>query len=589
METPIAWFSDQLRSALGLLHNPSELQAFIFYCVLAPSLIVAALRFWHYRQVLRDSEGVAEVRVLLEKHGEWREGYFLRLRRGLAWVDDRLGERTLSGCSYDFSLRMVFVYPIVSLLFVWAITGKNTYGISGLLPEDADAWPRAMAIGSIGLASTFVYTSAQTSGWRQQANLAYAFAVAFAVAVGGAVAFVDAVVFGAVVAVHLSVAAAFGFAVAAAAAVVFARAVAGGGAVAAAFVLVVAGGVAFAIAGGGAVAAAFAVAVAFAGGGAVVVAVAGAVVLAGAFAAVVVVAIAFAGAVDSVVAGGGVVAGAIAGTVAIVVAVAFALLKVQEVMSRRGHQGLFYLLYVPLLLLAISTAAFHASSLHLYHEASKSLLFFLGLLPLMNSIFAWLSLAATRRLLRHVAEGKYALSRVAGMALADLAIGIGLLVALAATCSAGVQTMNLLSRGNGGADLFDVAGLLGRMRTSPGDNAAWWVYFMLFSTLLPTLVHSIVAAGSFVAWGLPERLRQHWLTILANHDLSQNHGWVIGMAWRLTALDAAAVVLGVFAIATLGVLGWWLLPQVGWMLLALCEHVAQALGAMVMPGPFFHA
>lgn len=290
---------------------------------------------------------------------------------------------------------------------------------------------------------------------------------------------------------------------------------------------------------------------------------------------------------------GGAVAVAFGGTIAIAIAggcavtVAYAVPYAWKTMSRCGRLGLFFWLYIALMAFTLTTLAHFAQPVKLDNEASKFLLVFLALLPLINSIFDWLSLAVTRWLLRHVAEGKLSGFHVAGKALLSLAAGVLLLAALAIGVTAALQTMNLLSQGNGGHEFFDLAGTLDRVRTNPADPAVAWVYFTLFSTMLPTLAHLVVVAGSFVTWRLPDAWRQHWLSLIDNHDLKQNYPVLVGMAIRLTLLDSAAIVIAAGAFAVMVALCVWLLPQLGWGLLWLCEKVALIMGAPVMLGPSF--
>ncbi len=158
-------------------------------------------------------------------------------------------------------------------------------------------------------------------------------------------------------------------------------------------------------------------------------------------------------------------------------------------------------------------------------------------------------------------------------------LGLLLLAGLAITAIAGVQTVNLLSQSNGGPEYIDLAGLLSRLRHDPADPAVWWVYFTLFSTMLPTVVHAAIASASFVALRLPESWKRHWLGLL-NDNIKDDPPMLIGMAWRLTLMEAATVVLAVLAAATL-VLLVWLVAREGMWLLWLCERVAEWLGAPI--------
>ena len=164
--------------------------------------------------------------------------------------------------------------------------------------------------------------------------------------------------------------------------------------------------------------------------------------------------------------------------------------------------------------------------------------------------------------------------------MAGLAIALFLMAGLAVVCTAGVQAMNWLSLSQVGPEFFNVSDMLWRLRTIPGDPSVWWVYFTLFSTLLPTAVHMIVASASLVIWQMPIG----WKTKVLKHldeDLKENVPLLLKLGRTLTVLDAITAVLGLAAIAGLAVLAVWGLPSLGSGLLGLCGAAAQALGAPV--------
>ena len=254
-------------------------------------------------------------------------------------------------------------------------------------------------------------------------------------------------------------------------------------------------------------------------------------------------------------------------------------------MARRGLKGLFYIFFLPIMLGLLATAISHPAWFHFKSETSQSvfdfILIFLVLLPLTNSIFDWLSLAATRGLLKGMAARDDIPSlQVARNALLGLILGLLLLAGLAAAATAGLQTMNLLSQSHGGPEFFDLAGSLYRLRTNPADPAIWWVYFTLFSTMLPTVFHAAIASASFVTWRLPDSWKRHWLDdLIGTGDIKDDHRVLVGMAWRLTLMDAATVLLAALAATMLAWLLLWLMPLEGGGLLWLCERVAEWLGA----------
>jgi hypothetical protein len=109
---------------------------------------------------------------------------------------------------------------------------------------------------------------------------------------------------------------------------------------------------------------------------------------------------------------------------------------------------------------------------------------FLGFLPLLNAWADFASVGLTRWRLRIGVQHNL----VANAVLDGLA-GLLILIALA---FAVVATMDLV-RTSDGVPLYDAGALLADLRDRPG--AYWWLGFMLFSTLLPTLTH--LSIGTF--------------------------------------------------------------------------------------------
>ena len=149
------------------------------------------------------------------------------------------------------------------------------------------------------------------------------------------------------------------------------------------------------------------------------------------------------------------------------------------------------------------------------------------------------------------------------------------------TVTAALQTMNLLSQGNGGPELFDLAGTLHRLRTNPYDVSVWWVYFTLFSTMLPTVFRATVASASFVTWRLPDSRQKHWLSLIDTGTIKDDHRLLVGMSWRLTGIDVLTVILAALSAAVLAWILLWVMPHEGRDLLWLCEIVAEWLGAPI--------
>ncbi|MEM7525521.1 MAG: hypothetical protein AAF360_17545 [Pseudomonadota bacterium] len=244
------------------------------------------------------------------------------------------------------------------------------------------------------------------------------------------------------------------------------------------------------------VAGAFAAAFAGAFAGAVVFtgAVAFAVTGAGAFAGAVAVAFAFTVAVAVAFTGAVALAVAFAGAVAF--AVAFAGLVVQESLGRRtGSHALSLTIYCLTLLVTLALIVRSASEIATTQsgEAPRSLILFFAVLPLLNGLTDFLSLGLTRYLLRRGWPLGWSW-------LADIAGAVSCLVLFAAAAIAFVVDVTPQN----GIPLIYLDQLFDDIERAP--EAYWWLAFMVFSTLLPTLLHLIVALSSTIVL-TPMRLR----------------------------------------------------------------------------------
>jgi len=85
--------------------------------------------------------------------------------------------------SYDLSLTLALIYPIAGVLLVWLLSGANTSGIAALLPEQASAWQRSLAMLALGGEIGFFYAWVRSDGCKRW--LFYALGLAFAGAVAG--------------------------------------------------------------------------------------------------------------------------------------------------------------------------------------------------------------------------------------------------------------------------------------------------------------------------------------------------------------------------------------------------------------------
>lgn len=121
---------------------------------------------------------------------------------------------------------------------------------------------------------------------------------------------------------------------------------------------------------------------------------------------------------------------------------------------------------------------------------------FIGLLPLLNAAADFASVGLTRYFL---AQG-LARHRPVWAAVKDLACGVMIFALLGCAI---IATLHVVRSADGTA-LLDLLALFADLHANPGTY--WWLGFMLFSTLLPTLAHA--ALGLFTLFTLaPPGLR----------------------------------------------------------------------------------
>ena len=217
-----------------------------------------------------------------------------------------------------------------------------------------------------------------------------------------------------------------------------------------------------------------------------------------------------------------------------------------------------------------------------------TLLVFLAALPLVNVVFDWLSLGLTRLLLGWTAKGQKTGAAILNGCL-DAVGAVVILAALAVATTAALQGLNTVAT-LGGSDrlLIDLVGVIQTLRERPGDPAIWWVYFMLFSTLLPSVVHLFIAASSLATYSLPRSLMEkHQKALEAGFEghprargrtaLTMTIRQFLSWGAFLAALAAIAALL-VFVLPNA-------MPWLGLALLWLAEHTAAALSAPIVPGP----
>jgi hypothetical protein len=215
-------------------------------------------------------------------------------------------------------------------------------------------------------------------------------------------------------------------------------------------------------------------------------------------------------------------------------------------LSRKGKGNLAYLAFT-LVMSGIVLAAF---ALIDWTQASADVavfVLFLALLPLLNAVFDYASYALTFWLLRAgFWRPRYAL--LAG--LVDLAAACLLLLVSAAAIVLAIALANHVA----GHIIYDIPALLDGLRQRPGDY--WWLFAMLFSTLVPTLLHLTVALFSLGAWLAPA-WRARVVRAIDDTDVmaAAVTPLVIALIWTLTLGLASVIFWALWAML------WWGVPQ----------------------------
>ncbi len=209
-------------------------------------------------------------------------------------------------------------------------------------------------------------------------------------------------------------------------------------------------------------------------------------------------------------------------------------------------------------------------------ETSGPVLLFLGLLTTLNAPFNWLSVGLTRALLsrRGVELGGWWPYTLATL---DAALALVILVLLAGAMVVGVQTFDLAEFHGGAPPTLPLDPLLDQIATHPGDPVNWWLYALLLCTLMPSLTNLLIGAASLTR-GVPgvSALLLRYMPV--GHAVPTfDRTWIAAM---LTAQWAIGGVLMLVAIAGLTWIVATLVPEMGeWFL-----DYARWVAAIDLPG-----
>ena len=200
-----------------------------------------------------------------------------------------------------------------------------------------------------------------------------------------------------------------------------------------------------------------------------------------------------------------------------------------------------------------------------------SLLLVLGLLTLINAPFDWASLGLTRALLRRGLElggwWPYAL------ALADACLAAVVIAALALVMVVSVQTFDALAQYGSGKPVLPLGALFDGIAAHPAAPEYWWVYALLLSSMIPSLLNLMIGGTSLVR-GVPG-VASFLLRFIPERGgvLKWDRHWIAAALTTQVALGAA---LGIAAqVLLVVVLIGYVMPLFGLELLDMARGVAE--------------
>lgn len=167
----------------------------------------------------------------------------------------------------------------------------------------------------------------------------------------------------------------------------------------------------------------------------------------------------------------------------------------------KSKGGLSYaLLVIGFWTCLVSVFAFGAE--HLSAER-RVFVFAIGLLPLINAVFDYLSYGVTLGLIRY---GRHQRNLLTGLIwIVDGLVAVLLLIALGLSLSGTIALINHLA----GQEFIGLRPIFDDLKTPEGRAVYTWLTLSLLSTLVPTLVHLVLVFLSAFTW-VPQRFK-HWI------------------------------------------------------------------------------
>jgi len=168
---------------------------------------------------------------------------------------------------------------------------------------------------------------------------------------------------------------------------------------------------------------------------------------------------------------------------------------------------------------------------------------FLSIFPLINAPLDWTSFGLTRGLLYTIICNRRYWVVSFLLAIADLVIGLLLLVATTAVAAITLASINRLTQAYSDAILLNLNSLLYNIEAKPYDSSHFWVYALLLSTLIPTCLHYLLASAAFMATPIP-----HWLRakIVRDFDTSSDTRFCAFLTTSLVPICGALGMMALF-------------------------------------------
>jgi hypothetical protein len=255
-----------------------------------------------------------------------------------------------------------------------------------------------------------------------------------------------------------------------------------------------------------------------------------------------------------------------------------AALLITQCAAKRAARWLFIFTFFVLMVVLLFVAACFLSSSSAWRKSGVLLLVF-GILTLVNAPFDWFAIGLTRGLLRRgLASGG---SGPFVYAIIDAIVAPPVIVLLAFVTVLAVQTFDDIDRLRSAENprILPLDKFFSGVDVHPGDPQYWWVWLMLFSTLIPSALNLCIAAASFMR-GLPF-LNTWILDRMSARGAAMRDRHRLLLASALSAQIAGGVLATGLALYFLGV---WLLPMFLPALGAIVRHFSEALAAYDAPG-----